>query len=45
MRAAIVVMLAVAAALAAPRVVVPAAQSHVPGDTLPDCRAVLALPG
>jgi hypothetical protein len=37
-------MLAVAAALIAPRFAVPA-QSHVPGAALPDCRAVLALPG
>lgn len=45
MRAAIVVMLAVAAALLAPRLAVAPAQSHVPGEALPDCRAVLALPG
>jgi len=45
MRAVVVVILAVAAALIAPRLVVAPAQSHVPGAALPDCRAVLALPG
>ena len=45
MRAAAVVILAIAAALIAPRFAVTPAQSHVPGQRLPDCRAVLAWPG
>jgi hypothetical protein len=45
MRAAVVVILAIAAALIAPRLAIAPAQSHVPGAALPDCRAVLAVPG
>jgi hypothetical protein len=45
MRVAAVVILAIAAALIAPRLVVAPAQSHVPGEALPNCRAALAWPG
>jgi hypothetical protein len=45
MRVAVVVILAIAAALIAPRLVVAPAQSHVPGEALPNCRAALAWPG